>query len=271
MLALLLLPLWVGATIDEHRRKPVDGNRWGLRQFRQGGLITGPCGRRPCIALTFDDGPEFHTTPTLLEELSRRNLLATFFVVGHRLDGDSEAAVRNRAVLRETWQRGHLVGNHTYSHGLMDTMDEATLTRELDRTGELIEQAIGQPTFLFRAPYGALHHPRAVRAVYGRGLTPVFWAIDTNDWRVHTAEEVLANFRHELDAYPRGGVVLMHDTHPHSVAALPLILDEIEARNRARRQRGQPVYEFVGLDELWRPLGPEGPPAGSTRRRRARH
>lgn len=250
--ALLLVPV-MGRAAGDERSKPVDGNRWGLARFRGGGLIRGFCTRRPCIALTFDDGPEYTTTPLILDELDRRRVRATFFVTGHRMDGDGEVARRNREVLRDTWRRGHLIGNHTYHHGLLDTMDDATLSREIDRTGQLIAETIGQPTYLFRAPFGALHHPRAVRAVFSRGLTPVFWAIDSRDWAAHSPDEILANVRAGLDASPRGGVVLFHDTLSRTVQALPRIFEEIEARNANRRAQGLPVYEFVGLDELWQP------------------
>ncbi|WP_462288708.1 polysaccharide deacetylase family protein [Nostocoides sp.] len=47
-----------------------------------------------------------------------RHLRATFFVTGHRMDGDGEVARRNRAVLLRAWRAGHLVGNHTYHHDL---------------------------------------------------------------------------------------------------------------------------------------------------------
>lgn len=90
----------------------------------------------------------------------------TFFVTGHRMDGDGEVARRNREVLRSEWQRGHLIGNHTYDHDLMDTMTEATLRFEIDRTEALITQVTGQRAFLLRAPFGALNHPaRGERSV----------------------------------------------------------------------------------------------------------
>jgi peptidoglycan/xylan/chitin deacetylase (PgdA/CDA1 family) len=226
-------------------------------------MIRGQCARRPCIALTFDDGPNWETTPTILDELDRHGVRATFFVTGHRMDGDGEVARRNRDVLRETWRRGHLVGNHTYHHDLMDTMDVPTLDHEIDRTGELIQQTIGVRTYLFRAPYGALHNPIAVNAVFSRGLTPVFWGIDSRDWAVLSADLVVQNFRAGLDEAPRGGVVLFHDTLPQTMHALPMIFAEIESRNRQRAANGQALYEFVGVDELWQPL--------SAVRARARH
>jgi peptidoglycan/xylan/chitin deacetylase (PgdA/CDA1 family) len=242
------------ADVPPYRVKPVDGNRYGLARFRSGGMIRGECARRPCIALTFDDGPEFANTPRILDELDRHGVRATFFVTGHRMDGDGDVAERNRETLRDTFRRGHLVGNHTYHHDVMDTMSEATLNTEIDRTATLIREVIGQPTYLFRAPYGALHEQRAVHAVYSRGLTPVFWGIDSRDWAVHTPEEVLANVQAGLDATPRGGVILFHDTLPRTADALPLVFAEIERRNEARRARGELAYEFVGLEELWEPI-----------------
>ena len=119
-------------------------------------------------------------------------------MTGHRLDGDGEVARRNREVLATEWRHGHLVGNHTYHHDLLDTMTEATLRFEIDRTEALIQGVVGERVWLFRAAYGALHHPRAVAAVFSRGYTPVFWAMDSSDWRVNTAEGVLANVRVEL-------------------------------------------------------------------------
>jgi peptidoglycan/xylan/chitin deacetylase (PgdA/CDA1 family) len=252
----LLLGLGVmdRTAVASSRTKSTDGNLWGLSRFRGGGLIRGFCARRPCIALTFDDGPNYETTPRVLDELDRRSVRATFFVTGHRMDGDGDVAQRNRETLRDTWRRGHLVGNHTYHHDSLDTMDEHRLDFEIDRTGDLIERTLGARTWLFRAPYGAFHATAAVHAVFSRGLTPVFWAIDSRDWAVHTPDEVLANFRAGLDASPRGGVVLFHDTLEQTAEVLPRIFDEIAARNQARRAAAQPVYEFVGIDELWHPV-----------------
>jgi peptidoglycan/xylan/chitin deacetylase (PgdA/CDA1 family) len=257
-LLLALAPAAVRGDARERRAKPADGNLWGVTRFRGGGLIRGACALRPCIALTFDDGPEHSTTPRVLDELDRHGVRATFFVVGRRFGGDGPIAERNRETLRETWRRGHMIGNHTYTHALMDALDERALDRELDRNSQAIEEVVGQRTFLFRAPFGAMHNPRAVRAVYSRGLTPTFWQIDTRDWAAHSPEEVVQNFRAGLDASPRGGVVLFHDTLERTASALPAVFAEIHARNEARRAAGQSPYEFVGLDELWQPVGGAG-------------
>lgn len=270
-LAIVCLPLAALATgtIEDvrYKIKSDDGNLWSDR-YRAGRLMRGQCGRR-CIAFTFDDGPNWETTPRLLDELSRRHLRATFFVTGHRMDGDGDVAQRNRAVLLRAWRAGHLVGNHTYHHDLMDTMSTETLRFEIDRTETLVREVIGQRPFLFRAPYGALNHPRAVSEVFSRGYTPVFWAMDSNDWRVNTADGVLANVIAELDRSTYGGVLLMHDTLPWSVAAFPRIVEEIERRNAAFVARGEAPYEIVGLDRFYTPLVPDRDGLTPRRRRNA--
>jgi peptidoglycan/xylan/chitin deacetylase (PgdA/CDA1 family) len=248
---LLLASPWTVFATDR-RAKNDDGNRAGLTQFRAGSLVRGECAERPCIALTFDDGPEHSTTPRVLDELDRNGVKATFFVVGQRFSGNGAVAERNLATLRDTWRRGHMVGNHTFTHALMDGQTDSQLSAELDRTSESIFSALAVRTYWFRAPFGAMHDSRASNAVYSRGLTPVFWAIDTRDWAAHSPEEVLANFRAGLDASPRGGVVLFHDTLERTTLALPMVFAEIAARNAQRRARQLPAYEFVGLDELWR-------------------
>ncbi len=61
------------------------------------------------IALTFDDGPNPDFTQKILNILDSFNIKATFFVIGERCLDYPE-------ILKEIKQRGHLIGNHTFSH-----------------------------------------------------------------------------------------------------------------------------------------------------------
>jgi peptidoglycan/xylan/chitin deacetylase (PgdA/CDA1 family) len=51
------------------------------------------------IALTFDDGPDVHDTPALLNVLTRHGVRATFFWLGERVQALG-ALVRVRGQLR---------------------------------------------------------------------------------------------------------------------------------------------------------------------------
>ena len=63
----------------------------------------------PVVALTFDDGPRAATTGRLLDELALREVPATFFLLGHRLQGNEE-------LVRRMAREGHQIGVHTFDH-----------------------------------------------------------------------------------------------------------------------------------------------------------
>ncbi len=61
------------------------------------------------VALTFDDGPNDPYTMQLLDLLDRRQVRATFFLMG--------SFVRQRPeIARAIHRAGHLLGNHTVNH-----------------------------------------------------------------------------------------------------------------------------------------------------------
>jgi peptidoglycan/xylan/chitin deacetylase (PgdA/CDA1 family) len=87
------------------------------------------------LALTFDDGPNPSVTPKLLDLLDRHKVKATFFVIGTFARGCPE-------LLKETYSRGHDIGNHTDSHpNLFFCGPEETRT-ELQRCSETIQNII---------------------------------------------------------------------------------------------------------------------------------
>lgn len=67
------------------------------------------------IALTFDDGPSGAITETLLDGLAARNVKATFFLCGYRIETFPEIAQRMA-------EEGHELGLHSNRHGYMQHM-----------------------------------------------------------------------------------------------------------------------------------------------------
>lgn len=229
------------------------------RSLLGGQHIDGRCPPRfrRCLAFTFDDGPEIVTTPRLLDLLDAHHVRATFFVVGHRIDGDEPHHRAQRALLREIVRRGHLLGNHTYHHVVLGNLRPSQIAYEIDRTGDLVQQSTGRRPELMRAPFGMLTAPRSLGAVAARNLTPAYWMIDTHDWEVTSAEAVQARFRQELLEHPHGGVVLMHDTRPWSVRAFPLIMAVVARRNAELVARGEAPFAILNLDQFVVPRGNE--------------
>ena len=85
----------------------------------------------PRVALTFDDGPNSKYTPMLLEGLRKRNILATFFLVGENIEGNEE-------ILLEMQKDGHLIGNHTWDHVQLDKISREKALQEIQKTNNLI-------------------------------------------------------------------------------------------------------------------------------------
>ncbi len=254
----LLLPLALVAALPfaQATPTPVQAAR---RSLLGGQHIDGRCPPRypRCLAFTFDDGPEIVTTPRLLTMLDAHHVKATFFVVGHRIDGEEPHHRAQRALLRDIVRRGHLLGNHTYHHVVLGNLRPRQIDYEIDRTAALVEQSTGRRPALFRAPFGMLTAPRSLGAVAARNLTPAYWMIDTHDWEVTSAEAVTARFRQELLEHPRGGVVLMHDTRPWSVRAFPQIMAVVARRNAELVAAGQAPYAIINMDQFVVPRGAE--------------
>ena len=87
------------------------------------------------IAMTFDDGPNPHATPKLLDLLDQLNLRVTFFVLGERVKA-------NPAILKRIAAR-HEIGNHTWSHKAFACLSDEKIREELRTTHKAIEEASG--------------------------------------------------------------------------------------------------------------------------------
>lgn len=152
------------------------------------------------IALTFDDGPNDPHTFKLLDVLSKRNVHATFFLIGKY--------VRQRPdIVREIAQRGHTIGNHTFTHPLL-TLESASRTREeITQCREAITDAVGAHSNLFRPPWGG-RRPGTFRILRDLALEPVMWNITGYDWSAPSSEFI----ERKVGPKIRGGdVVLLHD------------------------------------------------------------
>ena len=151
------------------------------------------------ITLSFDNGPEPDVTPAVLDVLARRNVKASFFVLGRKLGDPARRALAERAQ-----REGHWIGNHTYTHatplGLSGEADVAG--QEIGRTQAAIGP-LAHPDRLFR-PFGGggvldrrlLNRAVVDYLVRGR-YTLVLWSAIPRDWEAPEdwAERALAQCR----------------------------------------------------------------------------
>lgn len=193
------------------------------------------CARVKCLALTFDDGPG-KTTPALLDLLKKERVKATFFLVGNKVE-------ERPAIARRTAREGHAIGNHTYSHPSLPTLFDDDVLDELGATQEAIEKATGRAPSMFRPPYGHTDD-RVLHLASQHDLAQVMWTGTTLDWDLRDARKIKAAV---LRLAKRDGVILMHDTVPATVKAMPGIVKELKKRG----------YHLVTVPTLLRGKKPE--------------
>lgn len=223
------------------------------QRFREGRIIAGDTPHR-LILFSFDDGPDRHLTPRLLDRLDEVGVRALFFLTAARLAGTGPAAQARRAVARDMAQRGHLLGSHTLDHAQLTLLSNEDVLAQLMDAAIVFEGVFGQTPVLFRPPGGA-HSPRIDRLTAAAGYTTVLWNLGTGDTQVRTAQEVFEIWqrvlkRREREQGVRGGIVLLHDIHPWSIAAFELIVDELLRRNCTLLDTGEELYDLVD-DPRW--------------------
>ena len=185
------------------------------------------CLKVACVALTFDDGPSFYTEG-LLDTLKEHNVKATFFVLGSQVRIQSET-------IQRMFQEGHQIGNHTWDHPNLTQKADAQIREQLQMTDDLITQIIGVPTPFLRPPYGAYND----RVLAATGVPIIFWSVDPLDWRDRDAEVVAAR----IIISPVGAIILAHDIHRTTVAAVPAIIAALKGRG----------IHFVTVAKLFEP------------------
>ena len=183
----------------------------------------------PRVALTFDDGPNARYTPLLLEGLRKRNIHATFFLLGENI-------LKNKELLLRMQKDGHLIGCHTWSHVQLDKISPSSASREILKTTSLIYHITGTYPTCLRPPYGAWKKDLELPVT----MLPVFWDVDTLDWQSQNPESILDIVRKNVQD---GSIILMHDSYDSSVRAALAITDELTEKG----------YDFVTADQLLDP------------------
>lgn len=183
---------------------------------------------KPRIALTFDDGPDSTYTPLLLEGLKDRNVKASFFLIGINIEKD-----RNREIVRQIYEDGHLIGNHTYHHVELARLSETEARMEIAKTNRLITEITGTATEYVRPPFGSFNRNMEKETDW----IPVMWTVDPLDWQTDNTEEIVNKVVTDVQ---ENDIILLHDCYKSSVDAALQIVDRLKEEG----------FEFVTVDEL---------------------
>lgn len=100
------------------------------------------------VLLTIDDAPDKYAVE-MAKTLKALNAPAIFFVNGHFLETDEE-----KANLKEIYDMGFAIGNHTQTHANLKDISEEQQREEIMKVNETVEAVIGEKPKFFRAPFG---------------------------------------------------------------------------------------------------------------------
>lgn len=178
------------------------------------------------VALTIDDGPYAGMTEKLLAVLQKKNVRATFFILG-------ENAQEYPDLCEKIQQAGHEIGSHSFTHDHLNKMTQEQCANQLDKA----ESVIGSVS-LFRPP-GGLYNDGVLQEAKKRNYQLVLWSVDPHDWQKPSAGEVA---KRVLQAVKPGSIVLLHDGQSglQTPQAISEIVDNL-------RKQG---YSFVTVSEL---------------------
>lgn len=191
--------------------------------------INGP--NKKQVALTFDDGPDSTVTSAVIGVLDQYGVKGNFFFLGSEAEKHPE-------VVKEAYEKGHLVLSHSYHHVQLDKLSEPEVRNEIEQAGTAIEEIIGQKPALVRTPYGSTNELVAEIAKEDN-VSIILWSIDSLDWAQRSTDVISSNV---LSNIRNGDIILMHtDADEYDTyEVLPSIIEELQEQG----------YEIVDLETL---------------------
>ena len=198
------------------------------------------------VVLTFDDGPISPYSNQVLDILASQCVKATYFLVG-------EMAKAYPAVVRRIRDEGHTIGTHSEDHPLrFDRISDEKVRWEIDAGIDNVSAALGDSGGL--APFFRIPGFGRTEVVEGelaaRSLVVFSTDVVADDWHRHISPtQIIARAMSRLEAKGKG-MLLLHDIHPWTVAALPGLL-------KALKDRGFRIVQVMPSTTV-----PPGPIAG---------
>lgn len=183
------------------------------------------------VAFTFDDGPYTKLTPSVIKLFREHKGFATFYILGITLDGAEDT-------LDKILENGNEIGNHSYYHDPMTTLNK----EQLQETLGLVDEQVRKNT-------KCKYRPRSIRPPYGDidektasydNRPFVLWDVDSGDWA--NQDNMDATIGAILNNTVAGSVILMHDSHDTSVQALENSLSALAKQG----------FRFVTVSELFK-------------------
>lgn len=191
------------------------------------------------VVITFDDGPLPPYSNRILDILAENCVKVDYFLVGTMAKAYPD-------IVRRIYNSGHVIGTHSLHHPLtFNRMGESGLAVEVDGGIAAVDAAVGDPKAVapfFRIP-GLYRSDTTDAYLAGKSLA-VFSADEVaDDWhRGITPKQIVTIAMRRIEAKGHRGILLLHDIHPATVMALPMLLKEL-------KEKGYKIVQAVPAGE----------------------
>ena len=159
-------------------------------------------------------GEEF--LPDMLQTLEQENATITFFIGG-------SWAKRFPEVLRLLADKGHELGNHSWSHPHPNSLSKAQNMEQIRRTEQFVKDTVNCQTRLYAPPYGE-YNDTVLAAAAELGYKTILWSVDTIDWQRPPVELLKQRVLRKVH---NGAIILIHPTAP-TAQAMPSLIRELK-------------------------------------------
>jgi peptidoglycan-N-acetylglucosamine deacetylase len=205
----------------------------GSIRIRLGFYIKSYCagdGRQKTVSFSFDDGPDSNNTPVILDLLKEYGIKAVFFVVGSKLENNTD-------IIRRIDQEGHILGGHSFSHHFFfDLFPAQRMKIELEQTEKMVFEITGKKMRWFRPPYGVTN-PALARVIRKLGYQVIGWSLKSGDTVAGDSQVLLARLQEKVK---NGDLILFHDTKVILAGVLPSFIMYLNSEK----------YKIVRPDQL---------------------
>lgn len=196
------------------------------------------------VALTFDDGPTFQFTEKIVAILKAQNVPATFFMLGQNVETMPQLA---KLVASQQYE----IASHSYDHQYLPKLSDQDALADVLKTDLIFKKHLNQLPTLERPPFGATD----TKSANFIGKPIIQWDVDSKDWETHDAKQIVKNVMSNVH---NGGIILMHENHAQSVAALPEVINQLKAKGYTFKTISQlydqahlkPGYQYFGQHDF---------------------
>ena len=181
------------------------------------------------IAISFDAAYGDEYTLDILDTLDKYKIKSTFFLVKFWID-------KYPHQVKEIYNRGHEIGNHSATHTNMSTLSREQIIEEINSTGQAIFELTQEEPILFRPPFGD-YNDLLIQTCRELGYYPIQWDIDSLDWKELGVQSVVDTVTRNVES---GSIVLFHNNAKYIKEYLPIVIERLLEKG----------YEIVPVSEL---------------------